>query len=239
MSDAGKRICLVIPCYNEEHRLDIDEYRKFSGRINFLFVNDGSSDGTLRLLEKEVAGFASVLNQEKNSGKAEAVRRGMMHLRTLSFYDEIEWAGFWDADLATPLDEVESMLKFGDGICPDADAVFGSRIYRLGSEIKRSAMRRFLSRIFCFIFKTLYRIDTYDSQCGAKIIRKGIIDRAFSEPFISRWIFDVEIILRLENSCMVEYPVKKWVDVKGSKVMKLGNVITISRDIFRLWKKYG
>ena len=234
-----KKICLVIPCYNEENRLNVGEYGRFSGRINLLFVNDGSSDGTSKLLEKEVSGFASVLNLEKNSGKAEAVRRGMMHLRTLPFYDEIEWAGFWDADLATPLDEVENMLKFGDGICPDADAVFGSRIYRLGSEITRSPMRRLISRFFCFIFKTLYRIETYDSQCGAKIFRKKIIDKAFSEPFISRWIFDVEIILRLKNSCIVEYPVRKWVDVKGSKVMKLGNVVTISRDIFRLWKKYG
>ncbi|MFA6567666.1 MAG: glycosyltransferase [Victivallales bacterium] len=239
MSAILKRICLVIPCYNEEDRLDIDEYRKFSGRINFLFVNDGSSDGTLRLLEKEASGFATVLNLEKNSGKAEAVRRGMMHLKTMPFFNEIEFVGFWDADLATPLDEVENMVKFGDGICPDADAVFGSRIFRLGSEIKRSPMRRIISRIFCFMFKALYRIETHDSQCGAKIFRKGIIDEAFSEPFISRWIFDVEIILRLKNSCIVEYPVKKWVDVKGSKVMKLGNVATISRDIFRLWKKYG
>ncbi|MFA6294175.1 MAG: glycosyltransferase [Victivallales bacterium] len=234
-----KKTCLVIPCYNEEARLDIGEYRKFSGAVYFLFVNDGSSDGTLKLLEKEVLGFASVLNLENNSGKAEAVRRGMMHLKTLPFYADIEWAGFWDADLATPLDEVENMLRFADGVCPDADALFGSRICRLGSEIRRNPTRRVISRFFCLIFKSLYRIQTYDSQCGAKIFRKGIVDRAFSEPFISRWIFDVEIILRLKGSRMVEYPVKKWIDVKGSKVMKLGNVVTISRDIFRLWKKYG
>jgi len=239
MAEILKRICLVIPCYNEENRLDIDEYRKFSGRMNFLFVNDGSSDGTLKLLEREVSGFASILNLERNSGKAEAVRRGMMHLGTLPYYGEVEWAGFWDADLATPLDEVERMLKFGDGICPDADAVFGSRICRLGSEIRRSPVRRLISRFFCFIFKTIFSMETYDSQCGAKIFRKRIIDKAFSEPFISRWIFDVEIILRLKNSHLVEYPVAKWVDVKGSKVMKIGNVVTISRDIFRLWKKYG
>ena len=95
MSDAGKRICLVIPCYNEEQRLDIDEYRKFSGRMKFLFVNDGSNDGTLSLLEKEASGFASVLNLEVNSGKAEAVRHGMMHLKTMPSFNEIEFAGFW------------------------------------------------------------------------------------------------------------------------------------------------
>jgi glycosyltransferase involved in cell wall biosynthesis len=239
MFDARKRLCLVVPCYNEESRLDIDEYRKFSDRISFLFVNDGSSDGTRGLLEKKASGFASVLNLEENSGKAEAVRRGMMHLKAIPCFNDIEFAGFWDADLATPLDEVENMLKFADGVSPEADAIFGSRIYRLGSEIKRSPMRRIISRVFCFIFKTLYRIETYDSQCGAKIFRKGIMDKAFSEPFISRWIFDVEIILRLKKSCIVEYPVKKWVDVAGSKVMKLGNIVTIFRDVFRLWKKYG
>ena len=239
MSTVLKNICLVVPCYNEESRLNIGEYGKFSGTVNFLFVNDGSSDGTLKLLEEKAAGFSSVLDLERNTGKAEAVRRGMMHLKTLPLYDEIEWVGFWDADLATPLDEVENMLKFGNAICPDADAVFGSRIYRLGSEIIRSPVRRLISRIFCLIFKTIYRIDTYDSQCGAKIFKKEIMDAAFSEPFISRWIFDVEIILRLKKSRIVEYPVKKWVDVKGSKVMKLSNVVTISRDIFRLWKKYG
>lgn len=239
MAEILKRICLVVPCYNEESRLDIDEYRKFSDRMNFLFVNDGSTDGTMKLLDKEVQGFATILSLKENSGKAEAVRLGMMHLRTLPFYDKTEWVGFWDADLATPLDEVENMLKFADDVSPDADAVFGSRIYRLGSEIKRSPMRRLLSRIFCFIFKTLYGIETYDSQCGAKIFRKALVEKAFSEPFLSRWIFDVELILRLKGSKIVEYPVKKWVDIKGSKVMKLGNIVTIASDVFSLWKKYG
>lgn len=239
MNGTFGKICLVVPCYNEAARLNLEEYRRFAGNIHFLFVDDGSSDGTSKLLEREVSGFASIFSLERNSGKAEAVRRGMLHLRNLPFYGDLEWVGFWDADLATPLDEVENMLKFGNGICPEADAVIGSRIYRLGSEIKRSPMRRIISRIFCLVFKTLYRIDTYDSQCGAKIFRKELMDRTFSDPFISKWIFDVEIILRLKKSCVVEYPVKKWVDVKGSKVMKLGNVVTISRDIFRLWKKYG
>ncbi|HCE45733.1 MAG TPA: glycosyl transferase family 2 [Lentisphaeria bacterium] len=238
MADASKRVCLVVPCYNEADRLNIGEYRRFSGGIHFLFVNDGSSDATGELLEKEATGFASVLSLEKNSGKAEAVRMGMMHLKTMPVFEEIEFAGFWDADLATPLEELDGMLKFTDGICPAADAVFGSRIYRLGSVIQRSRTRHLISRIFCFLFRTLYGIETYDSQCGAKIFRKNVLEKAFAEPFISRWIFDVEIILRLKGSILVEYPVSRWADIKGSKVMKLNNIIVISRDVFRLWKKY-
>ncbi|OGV43390.1 MAG: hypothetical protein A2X48_16230 [Lentisphaerae bacterium GWF2_49_21] len=234
-----KKTCLVVPCYNEENRLNIDEYRKFSGSIDFLFVNDGSTDGTLKLLQDKVPGFASVLNLEKNSGKAEAVRRGMMHLKNLPFYDEIEWTGFWDADLATPLEELECMHKFKDDTAPDAVAVFGIRIRRPGNDIRRSQMRHIISRIFCLVFRMLYGIKTYDSQCGAKIFRKEIVEKAFSEPFSSRWIFDVELIIRLKGSRILEYPVRKWTDIKGSTIMRPGNVLVILSDIFKLWKKYA
>ncbi|MFZ2654402.1 MAG: glycosyltransferase [Victivallales bacterium] len=238
MAAIFKRICLVIPCYNEESRLDLAVYQKFSGSIHFLFVDDGSSDGTRNLLEKEASGFASVLNLDRNSGKAEAVRTGMMHLKTMPGFSEIEFAGFWDADLATPLEEVRNMLSFRDAVCPDADAVFGSRIYRLGGVIRRGRTRHLLSRVFCFLFRTLYGIETYDSQCGAKIFRKEVLEKAFAEPFVSRWIFDVEIILRLKDRALVEYPVRRWADVKGSKVMKFGSAVVILRDMFKLWKKY-
>ncbi len=238
MSENKKRICLVIPCYNEEDRLKLGEYSKFSDRIYFLFVNDGSSDGTQKMLEDEASGFADVLSLEKNSGKAEAVRRGMMHLKTLPFYNEIGFAGFWDADLATPLAELDGMLKVADGTSPGAAAVFGSRICRPGSVIQRSMARHLISRIFCSLFRTLYGIQTYDSQCGAKIIRKSFLDKAFDKTFVSRWIFDVEIILRLKGCEIIEYPVSRWTDIKGSKVMKFGSAVVILVDMFKLWKKY-
>ncbi len=232
------RICLVVPCYNEEMRLNIEEYRKYSKDVRFLFVNDGSTDNTLGFLKKNAADFAEILDMEKNSGKAEAVRRGMMHLNSLAFYNEIEWAGFWDADLATPLAELQGMLEFKNSSCPDADAVFASRIRKPGSDIRRSKVRHAISRVFCLLFRILYGIRTYDSQCGAKIFRKELVVKTFSEPFVSKWIFDVELFLRLKDRKIAEYPVRKWTDIKGSKVMKMGNVSVILGDMFKLWKAY-
>src|SRR5215212_9619603 len=73
------RLLLVVPCYNEEKRLNVAAFRESD--THFLFVNDGSSDGTLRLLESlrtsDPQRF-SVLDLERNSGKAEAVRRGIL-----------------------------------------------------------------------------------------------------------------------------------------------------------------
>jgi glycosyltransferase involved in cell wall biosynthesis len=77
-------LVLVVPCYNEQHRLPVDAFRAFTVdgiRVELLFVNDGSTDGTLRLLEKlqhEDPSRFSVLNLARNSGKAEAVRQGIL-----------------------------------------------------------------------------------------------------------------------------------------------------------------
>src|SRR5437667_5768961 len=102
------RLLLVVPCFNEEKRLDTDAFRAFDA--DFLFVNDGSRDGTLRVLESlrdsDPRRF-SILDLERNSGKAEAVRRGIL----AAIERGAEVTGFWDADLATPLSEVPEFLE--------------------------------------------------------------------------------------------------------------------------------
>jgi dolichyl-phosphate beta-glucosyltransferase len=233
------KICLIIPCYNEEHRLDFSSFRKISEDISFVFVNDGSTDGTLKLLLEHASGNFLVHNLEKNSGKAEAVRQGMLFAESNSKLKDFEWFGFWDADLATPLTELENLLLYRDLFYPDAVAVFGSRIKRLGGSISRSALRHLLGRIFATIFRLVFKVNSYDSQCGAKIFRRNCVRKAFADKFYSRWIFDVEIMIRLRELNLVEYPLREWSDVGGSKVMNCRNFIIIIRDIFRLWKKYG
>src|SRR5512139_4038179 len=71
-----KKICLVIPCYNEEKRLDISQFREALGGAYFLFVNDGSIDETLSFLEANQMEGMCILNLDRNCGKGEAVRRG-------------------------------------------------------------------------------------------------------------------------------------------------------------------
>lgn len=233
------KICLIIPCYNEACRLDFSSFEKYSMNIVFVFVNDGSTDGTLNLLDGHKSKTFLVHSLKKNFGKAEAVRQGMIFAESNLALNDIDWFGFWDADLATPLIELENLLSYHDLLYPDAVAVFGSRIKRLGGNIKRSALRHLLGRMFATVFKLVFKVNSYDSQCGAKIFRRSCVKKAFAEKFLSRWIFDVEIMIRLRGLPIVEYPLREWTDVGGSKVMSFRNFIIILRDIFRLWKNHG
>ncbi|MBV8570378.1 MAG: glycosyltransferase [Acidobacteriaceae bacterium] len=224
-------VCVVVPCYNEARRLDTARFRAFLSRASgarLLFVDDGSSDGTLGILEElrqEFNGCATVLALNKNGGKAEAVRQGVLHALD-AFRPEV--VGFWDADLATPLESIAPLLAVLNRDA-EIEMVFGARVKLLGRHVERRALRHYLGRIFATAVSTALALPIYDTQCGAKLFRvRPETRQIFAEPFLSRWVFDVEIIARYLNlyqrehrsleTAIYEYPLESWVDVAGSKV---------------------
>ncbi|NQW64059.1 MAG: glycosyltransferase, partial [Deltaproteobacteria bacterium] len=142
-------LTLVVPCYNEAKRFDAARFSealsRFSG-LQLLLVNDGSSDATGSVIESfaaSSAGRVRTLSLAQNRGKAEAVRRGLQ----AAMDDGASWVGFWDADLATPLDalaEFSAAASRHDG----ARALIGSRVRLLGREIDRNPVRHLLGRFF-------------------------------------------------------------------------------------------
>jgi glycosyltransferase involved in cell wall biosynthesis len=225
---AVPRVVLVVPCFNEERRLDLDAFRNFTlagHQLECLFVNDGSRDGTLKLLnalhESDPDRFR-VLDLERNGGKAEAVRRGFVDALTR----EVDAVGFWDADLATPLDELSDFVNILT-IRPETDMVFGARVRLLGRQISRRASRHYFGRVGATLISRTLGLAVYDTQCGAKLFRAtDDLRSVFGKPFLSKWIFDVEIIARFVElwgrdrvaRAIYELPVKVWHDVAGSKV---------------------
>jgi dolichyl-phosphate beta-glucosyltransferase len=240
-------LILVVPCYNEEHRLPVDELRSFAMegvRTEILLVNDGSTDGTLRLLESlsaaDPARF-SVLNLEQNRGKAEAVRRGIV----AALEHKPDLAGFWDADLATPLGELAGFLKVF-AARPEIDMVFAARVRLLGRSISRNPARHYFGRVGATLISSSLGLAVYDTQCGAKLFRAvDSMDEIFADPFLSRWIFDVEIIARLVRQrgrdaaarAIYELPIMTWHDVKGSKV-KSTDFGRALKDLWRIHRAY-
>ncbi|HYC91848.1 MAG TPA: glycosyltransferase [Thermoanaerobaculia bacterium] len=240
-------LILVIPCYNEERRLPVDELRAFAlpdMRVDFLLVNDGSRDGTLRLLEslaREDPAKFSVLNLERNSGKAEAVRRGIL----AAMDRKPDLVGFWDADLATPLSELTHFLTvFGKR--PEIEMVFAARVRLLGRAISRNPRRHYVGRVGATLISSSLGLAVYDTQCGAKLFRAGDEMRAlFTEPFLSRWIFDVEVIARLVRQrgrddaarAIYELPIMSWHDVKGSKVRST-DFLRALKDLWKIHRAY-
>jgi dolichyl-phosphate beta-glucosyltransferase len=242
------RVLLVVPCYNEARRLNVDAFRTFrldGHQIEFCFVNDGSGDATLSLLEslrgQDPARF-SVVDLDRNQGKAEAVRRGIAASLDLA----PDYIGFWDADLATPLTELASFVDVLDGR-KAIQMVFGARVRLLGREISRQPARHYVGRVGATLISSSLGLAIYDTQCGAKLFRASDTVRdIFSQPFLSRWLFDVEIIARFVQrwgrdtaaGAIYELPVNVWHDVKGSKVKPL-DFLRALRDLLKIRRAYN
>ncbi|MGB3773958.1 MAG: response regulator, partial [Leeuwenhoekiella sp.] len=191
---------VVIPCYNEETRLKSKEFIDFIERnsgYHLCFVNDGSTDKTMDVLEKLKKGrehYISIYDCEKNGGKAEAVRQGLLYL---SNFDDLDYVGFLDADLSTDFEDFDDLVKTIE--TTDFQIVNGSRISRMGANITKESARKIISMTINFIIVSILGMPFKDTQCGAKIMRKELIPIAFKTPFITKWLFDVEIFMRMKN----------------------------------------
>jgi len=235
-----EHVCLIVPCYNEARRLDFDQFEAAARRdpLWLVFVDDGSADGTADVVRAHASDRIWLIVLDRNVGKAEAVRQGMLQAEALPFYAQLDWIGFWDADLSTPLAELPKFFEFQALTGAPMDAVIGSRVSRLGSCVRRRAVRHFLGRVFVTVSSILLKTQAYDSQCGAKVFRIAVAARCFREPFVTRWLFDLEVLLRLRDAAVLEYPLREWQDVAGSKMRVLPNVWRTLRDLLRLRAKY-
>lgn len=240
---------LVIPCYNEAQRLSTAEFKRFaeSGLANLVLVNDGSRDETLAVLN-DVRSAAPdrvrVLDLNPNGGKAEAVRRGMLE----ALNDGAEYVGFWDADLATPFYALRAFLEQFSAT-PHFEVVMGSRVRLLGRTIDRYASRHYAGRLFATAASLALQLPVYDTQCGAKLFRAtGRLRQALTQPFLSKWVFDVELLARLGSTpngysptillnTVCEYPLLEWHDIAGSKV-KTSDFAKSAVDLFRIYRRY-
>ena len=240
-------IGIVVPCYNEMNRIQLSEFSQFlisNDFIFFCFVNDGSTDGTQKFLADFVnlnPERSQLINLSKNQGKAEAVRQGV---NTLLKSSKFQLVGYWDADLAAPLTEIRRFIhKFKSN--NELKAVCGSRILRLGSSIRRSVFRHYFGRIFATVVSNMLKIPVYDTQCGAKIFLAEFAEYIFSEKFLSRWFFDVELFARSiehigrQNTIhgVFELPLSQWHDQGQSKVT-WANVLQTPLELLKIYIFY-
>ncbi len=238
-------LCIVIPAYNEEKKLDISSFRNFLAQnslVSILFVNDASTDNTVATLEPLKIEFkkqVEILCNTTNLGKAESVRKGMNH--ALTNIHAVKYA-FLDADLATSLKEclriahtVENKIRFS----------FGSRILTLGTDIQRSSFRHYVGRIVATAISNTLKLKVYDTQCGCKVFDRELSLTIFQDPFISRWLFDVEIFFRTMKELgrdkieekVIEHPLKKWID-KGESKVQFSYFFKLWLDLWKIRRKY-
>jgi glycosyltransferase involved in cell wall biosynthesis len=255
MLSSGKKntanfyLAIVIPCFNEEKRIDLHIFReqiRLSEHYLFCFVDDGSTDQTASLLfslRDQYSENVLVLQNSSNKGKAEAVRNGINFLAQFN----IKYICYWDADLSTPLQEVTRLYKIISGD-ERLLLVFGSRVSLFGHHIKRPFHRYFLGRLFAGMIRYILNLQIYDTQCGIKIFHYNLVNLVFEKPFVTKWLFDVEVFVRIKlsygpsnlSTIMKEVPLYEWKEVKGTKLNILDFIKTpFFLFVFAINMKYG
>ena len=238
----NKIICVIIPAYNEEKRLQIDSFQTFATQnssVHLLLVNDGSTDQTAITISQitAICSNVSLLDLPTNKGKGNAVKEGMCYaIKNIP----ARYYAYLDADLSTPFTELfllQNELEKDEKLL----MVFGSRIMKMGSKISRKAYRHYLGRVVATFISLQLGLAIYDTQCGAKMFKATIVNSLFDKPFISQWLFDVEIFNRLlilypkieVQQKIKEIALNTWEDVDGSKIGVLDTIRT-PIDLFKI-----
>lgn len=237
--------CIIIPCYNEEIGISLGEYSNFlcnNHDTMICFVNDGSTDNTLDLLnilKEKHTNQIHIVSLIKNSGKAEAVRAGINYCN--QNFNHL-FIGYLDADLATTLEE---FIKLKNHLKGEITFCFGSRIRKIGSRIERQSSRFLIGRIVATFISHVLGLKVYDTQCGCKIFTRETSELLFKNKFISKWLFDVELFYRMiaifgkEKAIekMDEVPLKLWVE-KGNSKVKISYFFKLWLDLYQISNKY-
>jgi glycosyltransferase involved in cell wall biosynthesis len=186
--------------------------------VEIIVVVNGSSDNTLAVIT-EYAGthpIVSVVNEPRRVGKGGAVMLGLREAQGAL-------VGFVDADGST---SPEAYYDLVEGI-GDAGCIIASRWIK-GSvvEPQQPLSRRIASRIFNVVVKLFFGFRVHDTQCGAKLFKREVIDTILPEIGITKWAFDVDMLFctRRHGYRIVEIPTV-WRDAAGSKI-RVGRVST-------------
>lgn len=240
---------IIVPSYNEENRFPLQEVQKFLNNTatfnpleyRLLFVNDGSTDDTQGLIDRLCTQYPEQVESicfEKNRGKAEAIRQAFMQK-----HSEYQLLGYLDCDMATPIEEFYNMGQ--EALKREKKIYFGSRIKKLGSHIERRPKRHYLGRIFATFAGMILQTSIYDTQCGAKYFHSELVPLVFEKKFISKWLFDIELIARIihqkgytyfeENA--FEAPLNKWLEKGGSKI-GLRDIFKFPLELIKIGRTY-
>ena len=236
MTETGNppRLTVVIPAYNEEKRI-LDTLGRVHDHLasqdytsEILVVDDGSIDDTLHVVQGFADEHSSVrtLHHEPNRGKGYAVRAGVLSARG-------ENVLICDADLATPIEELDSFWKH---LSAGADIVIASRALADSRLVQRQPpYREFAGRMFNFLVQVLAVPGIHDTQCGFKLVRGEVGRHVFALCTLNGFSFDIEMLhiaLRLGYR-IAEVPVA-WYHRPGSKVRMLRDGPAMLMDLLRM-----
>jgi dolichyl-phosphate beta-glucosyltransferase len=227
-------ISIIVPAYNSARylaeALDSALAQNYEPK-ELIVVDDGSTDTTAAVAEEILTAapdvLARILRYPLNRGKGFAVRHGLLAARA-------PIAVFSDADLSTPITELEALL--GPIMRGDADLTFGSRALDRTLIGVHQPMRRELGgRAFNLVLRLATGLPFWDTQCGFKLFEREAARRVFRRQRLTGFGFDVEVlfIARLLGYGIVEVPVR-WDHAPGTKVSMVRDSLRMFTDLARI-----
>ena len=228
-------LLLLVPAYNEEARIEpvLRRYadffgRNYSGAFQLVVVLNGCRDHTLDVVRRVAQDFPSVawLDFPAPIGKGGALIEG------LKLAGKADLIGYVDADGATPPHAfLELVKKVGA-----ADCVIGSR-WLPGAVIHQSQTgnRQFASRVFHLIVQTLFWLNIRDTQCGAKVMQRAVVEKIHPFLQIADMAFDINLLVAIRRAgfTVLEVPTE-WTDQIGSKVTMTRTSLTMFLSVVRV-----
>jgi glycosyltransferase involved in cell wall biosynthesis len=230
-------LSIVIPAYNEENRLNralerIHEFFAVQGttgeQIEILIVDDGSNDGTARIVRDWMRTTPSIrlISNEKNRGKGYSVRRGMLEARG-------RIALFTDADLSSPIEEWKKLLAALDA---GNDIAIGSRaLDRSLISVHQSPFREMAGIFYNALVRLSMGLPFHDTQCGFKAFVSAPCRIVFEQQRIERFGFDPEILFLAKHHGLrtAEVPVR-WAHDPATKVHVFRDSLMMFGDLVRI-----
>lgn len=225
-------LSIVIPAYNEENRLPttlttLKLYLKTHNLsfVEIVIVDDGSHDRTAEVVKQFslTNPYVRLLENQTNHGKGYATRLGMREARG-------EWVLLTDADLSTPMEELDRLMAMI--LTTQADGAIGSRAVNRSMVRKRQSLfREFSGRLFNLAARFITGLPYRDTQCGFKLFRADVAHTLSARQQTEGFGFDVELlyIAKKHSFQILELPVQ-WFNVEGSKV-KLSSGLCAFADL--------
>ena len=229
-------LSVVIPCLNEEARLGAT-LEKVVGYLDrrekayeILVVDDGSRDATVSVAKGAADEHVRVLEHGENRGKGAAVRTGVLASRG-------EWVLITDADLSTPIEDLERLERRTS----EADVVLGSRAVAESEIVRHQPIyRELMGKTFNLIIRSIGLVGLHDTQCGFKLFRGAVARELFERTKVDHFAFDVEVVWLAQKAGhrVVEEGVT-WEDSPNSRVSPIGDSWKMLVDVLALrFRKY-
>jgi dolichyl-phosphate beta-glucosyltransferase len=225
-----KALSLVIPVYNEEKRIkkSLERIVQYLDAVCFeyeiIIVDDGSTDKTLEVINEVITSRFQVIKLGQNRGKGFAVKKGMLAAK-------YEYVLFSDADLSTPIEEIEKFEEYAEGF----DIIIGSRAIKGSNiEIHQTRFKEFLGRVGNRLIQFILLPGIQDTQCGFKLFNRKSIS-VFEKQTIERWGFDFEILwlARKMGFKIKEVPVH-WINDFGTKVSGISQYFNTFNELLKI-----